>query len=81
MVYGIDVQHDYLNSGPTGDPANRVIVDGVSFIDVTGTCTSSGEDCYVLCGSGSCSDFTFSGVSFIGGGASSSCNYHSSGCP
>jgi polygalacturonase len=80
-VYGIDVQQDYLNGGPTGDPTNGVIIDGLTFTDVTGTCTSAGEDYYILCGSGSCSDFTFSGVSITGGGVTSSCNYPSSGCP
>jgi polygalacturonase len=80
-VYGIDVQQDYLNGGPTGSPTNGVEIDGVTFTDVTGTCTSSGTDYYILCGSGSCSDFSFSGVSITGGGKSSSCNYPSSGCP
>jgi len=79
--YGIDVQQDYLNGGPTGDATNGVTIAGVSFIDVTGTATSSALDYYILCGSGSCSDFTFSGVSITGGGKASSCNYPSSGCP
>ncbi|KAH8671558.1 glycosyl hydrolases family 28-domain-containing protein [Xylariales sp. PMI_506] len=81
-TYGIDVQQDYLNGGPTGDPTNGVIISGVSFIDVTGTATgSSAYDYYILCGSGSCSGFTFSGVSITGGGKGGSCNYPSSGCP
>ena len=76
-----NVQQDYLNGGPTGTPTNGVTISGVSFIDVTGTATSSGTDYYILCGSGSCSDFTFSGVSITGGGVASSCNFPSSGCP
>ena len=80
-IYGIDVQQDYLNGGPTGDPTNGVIISGVSFMDVTGTCTTAGTDYYILCGSGSCSDFTFSGVDITGGGVASSCNYPSTGCP
>ncbi|KAI7971268.1 hypothetical protein EIK77_007322 [Talaromyces pinophilus] len=79
--YGIDVQQDYLNGGPTGDPTNGVTIAGVSFIDVTGTCTDDGTDYYILCGDGSCSDFTFSGVSITGGGETSSCNYPSNTCP
>ena len=80
-MYGIDVQQDYLNGGPTGTPTNGVIIDGVTFTDVTGTCVSAGEDYYILCGSGSCSNFSFSGVSITGGGVTSSCNYPPSGCP
>ncbi|KAJ5647090.1 hypothetical protein N7490_003462, partial [Penicillium lividum] len=79
--YGIDIQQDYLNGGATGDPTNGVTISGISFIDVTGTATDDGMDYYILCGSDSCSDFTFSGVSISGGGETSSCNYPSSGCP
>jgi polygalacturonase len=77
--YGIDVQQDYLNGGPTGVPTNGVTITGLTFSDVTGTVTSGAYDYYILCGSGSCSDFTFTGVSITGG--SESCNYPSSGCP
>jgi polygalacturonase len=80
--YGIDIQQDYLNGGATGDPTDGVTISGISFIDVTGTC--SGDDSiayYVLCGSDSCSDFSFSGVSVTGGGGDSTCNYPSTGCP
>ncbi|KAJ5093593.1 hypothetical protein N7456_009454, partial [Penicillium angulare] len=79
--YGIDVQQDYLNGGATGDPTNGVNITSISFIDVTGTVTDDGMDYYILCGSDSCSDFSFSGVSITGGGETSSCNYPSSGCP
>ncbi|KAJ5645322.1 hypothetical protein N7507_011333 [Penicillium longicatenatum] len=79
--YGIDIQQDYLNGGATGDPTNGVTISSVSFIDVTGTATDDGMDYYILCGSDSCSDFSFSGVSITGGGETSSCNYPSSGCP
>jgi polygalacturonase len=80
-VYGIDVQQDYLNGGPTGTPTNGVTIAGLTFSNITGTATSTGEDYYILCGSGSCSDFTFSDVSITGGGVASSCNYPSTGCP
>lgn len=78
--YGIDVQQDYLNGGPTGEPTNGVTISGIQFIDVTGTTTGDDAyDYYILCGDGSCSDFSFSGVSITGG--SESCNYPDSGCP
>lgn len=78
-TYGIDVQQDYLNGGPTGDPTNGVTIDGLAFIDVVGTVESGADDYYILCGDGSCSNFVFSGNSISGG--SSSCNYPPSGCP
>lgn len=77
--YGIDVQQDYLNGGATGEPTNGVKISGVSFVNVTGT-MSDGQDYYILCGSGSCSGFTFSGVD-ITGGSGDSCNYPTSNCP
>ncbi|KAL4927536.1 glycoside hydrolase family 28 protein [Aspergillus undulatus] len=79
--YGIDVQQDYLNGGPTGEPTNEVTISGISFTDVTGTMSDSdGQDYYILCGDGSCENFTFSGVS-ITGGSGDSCNFPDSGCP
>jgi len=80
-IYGIDVQQDYLNGGPTGIPTNGVGIDGVKFSNVTGTVTANGTDYYILCGSGSCSNFTFADVDITGGGIASSCNYPSTGCP
>lgn len=79
-AYGIDVQQDYLNGGPTGKPTNGVTINGLTFTDITGTALSSAQDYYILCGSGSCSDFVFSGVD-ITGGSGDSCNYPSTGCP
>ncbi|KFY03600.1 hypothetical protein O988_01372 [Pseudogymnoascus sp. VKM F-3808] len=76
--YGIDVQQDYLNGGPTGEPTNGVDISGVTFTNVKGTVDSSAYNYYILCGDGSCSDFTFSGTDITGG--KSSCNYPSSEC-
>lgn len=77
--YGIDVQQDYLNGGPTGDPTNGVTISNIKFINVEGTVSSSAYNYYILCGSGSCSGFTFTSDSITGG--KTSCNYPSSGCP
>ena len=79
-TYGIDVQQDYLNGGPTGDPTSGVTISDITFDSVTGTCTSDGTDYYVLCGT-ACSSFTFTDVAITGGGETSSCNFPSSGCP
>jgi polygalacturonase len=80
--YGIDVQQDYLNGGPTGTPTNGVNITGITFKGVTGTATgSSAYNYYILCGDGSCSNFSYSGVSITGGSKGGSCNYPSTGCP
>ncbi|CAL3969723.1 unnamed protein product [Diplocarpon coronariae] len=79
--YGIDIQQDYLNGGPTGSPSNGVIIENVLFKNVTGTATQEGTNYYVLCGDGSCSNIVFKNVRITGGGQNSSCNYPSTGCP
>lgn len=71
--YGIDVQQDYLNGGPTGTPTNGVTVTDITFEGITGTVASSGTDVYILCGSGSCSNWTWSGNNVTGGKKSSAC--------
>ncbi|KAJ5493506.1 hypothetical protein N7539_002252 [Penicillium diatomitis] len=80
-TYGIDVQQDYLNGGPTGNPSNGVLIEGLVFENVTGTATSTAQDYYILCGDGSCSDFVFNDVSITGGSVANSCNFPASGCP
>ncbi|KAI9147131.1 endo-polygalacturonase [Paramyrothecium foliicola] len=79
--YGIDVQQDYLNGGPTGKPTNGVKISNIKFIGVTGTTTSSAYNYYILCGDGSCSNFTFSGTKVTGGVKGGSCNYPTNKCP
>lgn len=76
--YGIDIQQDYLNGGPTGNPSNGVIITNITMTNITGTATSSAQDYYILCGQGSCSDFTFNDIS-ITGGTNDSCNFQPSG--
>lgn len=72
-TYAVDIQQDYLNGGPTGKPTNGVTIKGVKLIDVKGTATSSAYNYYVLCGDGSCSDFTYQNVKVTGGGKGGSC--------
>lgn len=80
--YGIDLQQDYLNAGPTGMPTNGVRVEGVHFVDVKGSVTGSKSyNYYVLCGEGSCSDVSFDGVKIVGGTRAGKCNFPESGCP
>lgn len=80
-IYGIDIQQDYLNGGPTGIPSNGVIIENILISNLTGTATSTGTDYYILCGSGSCTNFEFDNVAVTGGGVASSCNYPTAGCP
>jgi len=81
-TYGVDIQQDYLNGGPTGSPTNGVLIQGVRLVDVRGTATGSkAYNYYILCGEGSCTDFEYEGVSVTGGGRGGSCNYPATGCP
>ncbi|KAH9210816.1 glycoside hydrolase [Leptodontidium sp. 2 PMI_412] len=72
--FGIVVEQDYLNGGPSGVATNGVKIQDVHFVQVTGTVASGAKDYYILCGDGSCSDITFSGVK-ITGGSGDSCNF------
>ncbi|KAJ5133681.1 hypothetical protein N7448_001295 [Penicillium atrosanguineum] len=71
--YGIVVEQDYKNGSPTGTPTSGVPITGLTVSNVHGTVDSSATDIYVLCASGACSDWTWSGVSVKGGKTSSKC--------
>ncbi|KAJ7745049.1 putative polygalacturonase, partial [Mycena metata] len=73
-IYGIDIQQDYLNGGPTGTPTNGVIINGITMSNITGTAASGAQNYFILCGSGSCSNFDFVNVA-ITGGSDDSCNF------
>ncbi|KAE8446775.1 hypothetical protein EG329_011680 [Mollisiaceae sp. DMI_Dod_QoI] len=80
-TYGIDVQQDYLNGGPTGSPSNGVIISNIHFKNVTGTMKTGGTNYYVLCGDRSCSNVEFEDVRITGGRKNSFCNFPKNGCP
>nr|AWM99285.1 glycoside hydrolase family 28 [Rhizophlyctis rosea] len=65
--YGIDIQQDYENGSPTGTPTNGVPITGLTLKGVTGTVSSKADNIYVLCGSGSCSGWNWSGINITGG--------------
>lgn len=65
--YGIVIQQDYQNGSPTGKPTTGVPITGLTIENVKGTVTSSANAVYVLCGKGSCSDWTWAGNSVSGG--------------
>ncbi|SPO25986.1 probable PGU1 - Endo-polygalacturonase [Ustilago trichophora] len=71
--YGIDIQQDYLNGGPTGSPTNGVKVTNIVMNGITGSVSSEGVPVYLVCGQGSCSNWRWNGVSISGGQKSGKC--------
>lgn len=71
--YGIVIEQDYENGSPTGTPTTGVPVTDLTLDGVTGTVESTGTNIYILCGSGSCSSWTWEGVDVTGGKTSTSC--------
>ena len=78
-IYGIDIQQDYLNGGPTGNPTAGVSISDIVIRNVYGTATEEGRDYYILCGSGSCRNITINDVDVRGGGVPSLCNFQTNG--
>ncbi len=77
--YGIVIEQDYENGSPTGVPTTGVPITDLTLEDVTGTVESTATDIYILCGSGSCSDWTWDGVDVTGGETSTKCENIPSG--
>ncbi len=77
--YGIVIEQDYENGSPTGTPTTGVPITDLTLDGVTGTVDSSGTNIYILCGSGSCSSWTWEGVSVTGGETSTKCENVPSG--
>jgi len=78
-IYGIDIQQDYLNGGPTGHPTNGVTIKHVTMKNIVGTATKEARNYYILCGDQSCSDIKIDNVSVTGGGVESLCNFRTVG--
>lgn len=77
--YGIVIEQDYENGSPTGTPTTGVPITDLTVSKVTGSVASSATNVYILCGKGSCSDWSWSGVSVTGGKKSSKCSNIPSG--
>ncbi|PYI23443.1 hypothetical protein BO86DRAFT_356652 [Aspergillus japonicus CBS 114.51] len=77
--YGIVIQQDYQNGSPTGTPSNTIPIKDVTINKVTGSVKSSAQPVYILCGSGSCADWTWKGVDISGGKEKKSCKNVPSG--
>ncbi|KAI1381483.1 glycoside hydrolase family 28 protein [Hypoxylon crocopeplum] len=72
--YGIVIEQDYENGSPTGTPTTGVPITDLTLKKVTGSVSKSATDVYILCGKGSCTNWTWSGVSVTGGIKSSKCS-------
>lgn len=70
---GLIVQQDYENGKPTGNPTNGVPVTNITFKNVKGSVLANGINYYLLCGTGSCSNWAWSNVKITGGKTSQDC--------
>lgn len=77
--YGIVIEQDYENGSPTGTPTTGVPITDLTINGVTGSVSSGATPVYILCGSGSCSNWTWKGVSITGGSKSTKCQNVPSG--
>jgi polygalacturonase len=64
--FGIIIQQDYRNDGPTGTAGNSVPIKSVSIKGVKGT-MKSGQGVYINCGRGTCSGWELSDIAVTGG--------------
>jgi polygalacturonase/galacturan 1,4-alpha-galacturonidase len=69
--YGILVDQAY--DGTSGDPTNGVSISKFVLNNVQGTVESSATEIYIECGSGSCTDWTWTDVSVTGGKVATNC--------
>ncbi|KAH7706068.1 polygalacturonase [Aphelenchoides avenae] len=72
--YGVVIEQDYENGKPNGTATNGVPVTGLTLDMVTGSVSNGAVPVYVLCGSGSCSGWTWKGVSVSGGKPPKKCS-------
>ncbi|KAI1095494.1 endopolygalacturonase [Rostrohypoxylon terebratum] len=77
--YGIVIEQDYENGSPTGTPTTGVPITDLTLDNVSGSVASSATNVYILCGSGSCSDWTWTKVEVTGGKTSTKCSNIPSG--
>ncbi|UKZ52915.1 Polygalacturonase 1 [Trichoderma virens] len=64
-TYGIVIEQDYKNGGPTGTPTAGVPITGLTVNKVTGTVQSGGTNTYILCAA--CSKWTWTNNAVKGG--------------
>jgi polygalacturonase len=72
--YGVVIEQDYQNGSPTGKPTAGVPITGLTMTDNTVGVTSAGTNTYILCASGACSGWKWSGNKISGGKKSAKCS-------
>ncbi|KAL7747410.1 hypothetical protein RI367_007164 [Sorochytrium milnesiophthora] len=77
--YGIDVQQNYLNSGPKGQPTDGVSIDNLRLQGVHGEVQPDAHKFNILCGDTSCSNWRFDNVALTGGRSGDVCNHQDPG--
>ncbi|KAI8607982.1 glycoside hydrolase family 28 protein [Chytriomyces sp. MP71] len=60
--FGLVIQQDYLNGGPTGKPVSKTLINNIKVQNVKGNVKSGAKSTYILCAPGMCSGFNFNGV-------------------
>nr|ADU33278.1 endopolygalacturonase [Chrysomela tremula] len=73
---GIEFRQDYLDDG---HPSNNIKIDGLTLENIHGTVTSGAVGVYIQCGSGSCTNWNWSGVKMTGSKKKDVCNFHPEG--
>ncbi|PWY67874.1 polygalacturonase pgaI [Aspergillus heteromorphus CBS 117.55] len=77
--YGVVIEQDYENSSPTGYPSNTIPIKDVTLDRITGSVDDDATRIYIICGDGSCSDWTWKDVEISGGKKSDKCEHVPSG--
>ncbi|GAM85792.1 hypothetical protein ANO11243_038000 [Dothideomycetidae sp. 11243] len=72
-TYGVVIEQDYENGGPTGKPTNGVPITNLNLSGIMGSVASDATNVHILCGSGSCSNWKWNSVDVSGGKKSSNC--------
>ncbi|KAF6784872.1 Endopolygalacturonase 1, partial [Colletotrichum musicola] len=72
--YGIVIEQDYENGSPTGKPTAGVPITDLTLSNVKGSVASSATNVYLLCASGACKNWKWTGVSVTGGKKSAKCS-------
>lgn len=71
--YGIVIEQDYENGSPTGTPTDGISISDVTLDGISGSIESDAVNIYILCGSDSCTDWTWSDITISGGEDSDDC--------
>ncbi|KAN0065991.1 hypothetical protein ACQY0O_000082 [Thecaphora frezii] len=66
-TYGVDIQQNYLNAGPTGEPTNGISLTNITLDNIHGYVSANATPVFLLCGEGSCRDWTWNKVDITGG--------------